>query len=195
MEISQTFPLPYIIERATDTSVLSNFYCGIEQMDSFIHRRDGLRLYVESNLTNLWLLYEKEIVVGFFALSKSSLILNSIDLGNIHDESSSNLHSLFDHIESFPAVKIDYIAIRKEYQKTGIGSGLLWMIRERVINDILSSTLFITVDAFDTHSYSSVGFYKKNFFRESEYGLVQNQNKSREGKMVDTKLMYLPLLK
>lgn len=195
MEVKKDFDLPYTVERTEDVSVLFDFYCGIEEMDKFIHSYEGLKLFVESKLTNLWLIRQEKSIVGLFALSKSSLILNSYDIRNVRARTPQAMESLFEQIDSFPALKIDYIAIQKDFRKRGTGSDVLGLIRDEAINDKLSSTLFIIVEAFDTELYSSVGFYKKNYFKESEYGMVKNQNKSREGISVDTKLMYLPLMR
>lgn len=195
MEVKDDMCLPYIVERVDNISSLADFYCGIDQMDNFIHAQNGLELFVESKLTNLWIIRQGSIVIGFFALSKSSLILNTYDIRNVQSDSSIPLKSLFEQIQSYPALKIDYIAIQKNLRSRKIGSRILGLIREKALSDELSSTLFIIVEAFDVASYSSVGFYKKNYFKESEYGIVQNQNKSRDGISVDTKLMYLPLFK
>lgn len=53
--------------------------------------------------------------------------------------------------------------------------------------------MFIIVDALDIEEYSAVNFYKKNYFKYSEYGIVKNQNKRLYGERTDTRLMYLPL--
>lgn len=190
-----TTDIPYIVERAENVSVLSDFFCGIKQMDDFIHQHDGLKLYVESKLTNLWIIRRESLIIGIFALSKSSLILNSYDVRDVKTENSENLETIFEQVESFPALKIDYLAIRNDFRGKRIGSEVVGLIREKILDDRLSATMFIIVEAYDTMSYSSVGFYRKNYFKESEYGLVKNQNKRREGKLVDTKLMYLPLIK
>lgn len=100
-----------------------------------------------------------------------------------------------DHIESFPALKIDYIAIQEGHRKMGLGSDILSLIREKALEDEFSATSFIIVEAYDSPSYSSVRFYLKNCFRQSDYGLVKAQNKSREGITGDTCLLYLPLVR
>lgn len=160
MDVNKYNVLPYTVERTDNVSVLSDFYCGIDQMDAFIHDKSGLKLYVDSKLTNLWIIRQGEITVGIFALSKSSLILNSFDFKTVKPDAIPNLESLIEQVESFPALKIDYIAIQKDHRKNGIGSGILSLIRDKALEDDFSATLFIIVEAFDTPSYSSVGFYK-----------------------------------
>lgn len=68
------------IKRADDISALFNFRWGVKAMDDFIHDKEkGLAKYIELKLSKLWLVYEGEEVVAFFALSKDALVLNSQD--------------------------------------------------------------------------------------------------------------------
>lgn len=181
-----------IVEKVDDISSLTDFYCGVKSMDTFIHSKyNGLNDFVTHGLTNLWIVRECDEVIGFFALSKSALILNSFDIRNLEDETNSN--DIFELRESFPALKIDYLAIREDLKFKGLGSDLLLTICDGAKSDRFSATMFIIVDALDTPEYSAVEFYNKNYFKESEYGLVKNQNKQIYGDKVDTKLMYLPL--
>ena len=65
-------------ERAEDISALLNFKCGIKQMDDFIrNKHKGLQKHIELGLSHLWLVYEKEKVIAFFALSKDALTLKA----------------------------------------------------------------------------------------------------------------------
>lgn len=194
MGMSLNSDCKYKLERTDDVSVLSNFFCGIAYMDNFIHNDDGLKLFVEARLTNLWIVRQENDIIGFFALSKGSLVLSTQDICDVKSESNLSFQSLIKDVDSCPALRIDYLAIRKDYRGRGIGSGILDAIRQATLEDKLSSTLFLIVDAYDTNSYSSVGFYRKNFFKMSDYGLTKNQNKMLwQGINPDTKLMYLPL--
>ena len=81
------------IERAADTSALSNFRCGVKSMDDFIHnKRNGLGKFIQLRPSNLWIVYEDETAVAFFALSKDALMLNSEDRRNMeHKEQNTNI--------------------------------------------------------------------------------------------------------
>lgn len=181
-----------VIENVDNTEMLSDFHCGIPSMDDFIHKkRNGLNDFVIHGLTSLWIIREADQVIGFFALSKSALILNSIDVREI--EGSGSEKDIFELRESFPAIKIDYLAVSIDHKSNRLGSEILSIIREGAIRDKFSASMFIIVEALDTPDYSAVGFYRKNFFRESEYGLVKKQSKRIYGERIDTSLMYLPL--
>ncbi len=68
------------IRRADDTSALFDFKCGVKSMDDFIHDpKEGLAKFIKLRLSNLWIVFEGEKAVAFFALSKDALMLNSED--------------------------------------------------------------------------------------------------------------------
>lgn len=181
-----------VIENVDNAELLHNFHCGIPSMDDFIHKKkNGLNDFVIHGLTSLWIIREGDQVIGFFALSKSALILNSIDVREMEENGSEK--DFFELRESFPAIKIDYLAVSDHHRSNRLGSEILSIIREGTIRDKFSASMFIIVEALDTPEYSAVEFYRKNYFRESEYGLVKKQSKRIYGERVDTSLMYLPL--
>lgn len=186
------------IKRADNTSALSDFRCGVKSMDDFIHdKKNGLAKFIEYGLSNLWLVYEGEKVVAFFALSKDVLILNTNDAHNIlEDENLSSLlpqeneTKFWDH-DKFPAIEIDYLAVCEEKRNKHLGTALVNKIVDFAAQDSLSATKFITVEALDTNEYSAVKFYKEHCdFELSDYGIVQNENKVRDGERPTTRLMY-----
>ena len=189
------------IRRADDTSALFDFRCGVDSMDDFIHNREeGLAKFIELGLSNLWLVYEGEKVVAFFALSKDSLILNNDDARNItRDDKLSSLlpskdETKFWSQEKYPAIEIDYLAVCEEKRKEPgehLGTALVGMIVDFAAKDRLSATKFITVEALDTKEYSAVNFYK-NFcdFEFREVGMQKNQYKMLYGEQPTTKRMY-----
>lgn len=92
------------IERALNVSALASFFCGVKSMDRFIHdEHNGLGKYVENGLTNLWIVRQDGLICGFYALSKSSLIINSEDIRNLSRKEEG--YYWFDLESSFPSVK------------------------------------------------------------------------------------------
>ena len=185
------------IRRADDTSALLNFRCGVEMMDDFIQDKEkGLAKFIGLGLSNLWLVYEGERVVAFFALSKDALILNSEDIYNITgDEKLSNIlpskdEEKFWGQEKYPALEIDYFAVSEEKRKEHLGTALVSTIVDFAAQDRLSATKFITVEAYDTKKYSTVDFYKKCGFELSEKGMDRNRYKEMYGEQPTTKRMY-----
>lgn len=192
----------FTIKRADDTSALSHFFCGEKPIDDFIHNtKDGLAKHIELGLSKLFIVFEGQQVVAFFALSKDALILNSADRHMISKDSkiASALppddESFFWDKDKFPAVEIDYFAVSEHKRYSHIGSALIGHIIDEVAQDSLSATLFITVEAYDTRDYSAVGFYKKCGFKLSESGQVRNQSMMIDTDLIPTTTrMYIPVI-
>ena len=110
------------IERAADTSALSDFWCGVKSMDDFIHDTEkGLAKFIQLRLSNLWIVFEGDKAVAFFALSKDALMLNSEDRRNIERKEQNTIAlpnpddaDKFWDKEKYPAIEIDYLAVCKE---------------------------------------------------------------------------------
>lgn len=161
---------PITIRRADDTSALRHFECGLEDMDRFIHDQEqGLAKYIECRLSTLWLVYEGEKVVAFFALSKDVLVLNHQDRDHINKDEklSSSLpdkeNSVFWERDKYPAIEIDFFAVCKEKREikgNHLGTAIIESIAQIAAKDPFSSTLFLTVEALHTPQYSTIGFYK-----------------------------------
>lgn len=184
-----------IFEREDDVSSLSNFYCGYEPIDSFIHNKEkGLEKYVVSGLTALWIVRNNESPVAIFALSKSSLILNSFDNQELERGGVKIDPDIFDSKDNYPAVEIDYLAVAKEWRGKGLGEHIIAKIYEQICKDKFSATMFITVEAIDTPGYSAVGFYKKCGFKESDHAINKRLSQLNfTGTQSLTKRMYLHL--
>lgn len=189
------------IVRVDDTSALVNFRCGIKAMDDFIHDKEkGLAKYIELKLSNLWLVYEGEEVVAFFALSKDALVLNYQDrhiIGLDKNKSASlppKEEDVFWEQEKYPAIEIDYLAVRKdkrEEKSCHLGSAIIEEIAQFATKDKLSSTLFLTVEALDTKDYSTITFYKKHCgFAFSEKDIEKCEYNKRYGTTFTTRRMY-----
>lgn len=190
------------IERAADTSALSNFRCGVKSMDDFIHnKRNGLGKFIQLRLSNLWIVYEDETAVAFFALSKDALMLNSEDRRNMeHKEQNTNIlpsnsddADKFWEKEKYPAIEIDYFAVckeKRENQNDHLGTYIIEEICRMVEADIFSATMFLTVEALDTKEYSAVDFYRKCDFEFSDIAQNKYYYESMHGNQPITRRMY-----
>lgn len=183
------------IERADSVSALSDFYCGVKPLDDFIHNLDnGLDFFIKKHLTNLWIVFNHDEPIAFFALSKSNLVINNLDKQTLLNHYNWEIdEDIFLKKSSYPSVEIDYFAIKNTYRNKGIGRLILSEITNKVLIDKLSATMFLTLEAYNTPSYSSVNFYKKCEFQISEHGMLQNQYKERYGERSLTIRMYKTL--
>jgi len=131
-------------KRTDNASVLFDFYCGIDEMDSFIHdklqgridRKDGLLMYV---------IEDGGQTVAMTAVKESTI--------EVHIEGKGR----FD----VEALEIEYLAVRKELQRKHIGKQVISWIEDSVLNDYPDSK-FISVRAFVDRdiNYSAVPFYR-----------------------------------
>lgn len=189
------------IRRADDTSALRYFECGLESMDHFIHDQEkGLAKYIECRLSTLWLVYEGEKVVAFFALSKDALVLNHQDRDHINKDEklSSSLpdkeNNIFWKQDKYPAIEIDFLAVCKEKREikgNHLGTAIIESIAQIAAKDPFSSTLFLTVEALDMPEYSTIKFYKDHCgFEFSEKARDAYEYNRRYGNNFITRRMY-----
>lgn len=189
------------IARTDDVSALAGFKCGVDSMDRFIHdRENGLEKFIKLRLSNLWIVYEGDKAVAFFALSKDALVLNSDDRTNIErDEGKSALlapkedAAMFWNKDKYPAVEIDYLAVceeRRTMAEDHLGTFIINQIAQRAVHDQFSATLFLTVEALDTKEYSAVDFYKGCDFEFSEVAKNKYNYDVVFGNQPTTRRMY-----
>ena len=158
----------YEFKRVDDTSTLFDFESGVEPIDKFIKNKEkGLEKFIKLRLSNLWVVFERGEAVALFALSKDAIMLNNEDRRNIEQDKDkasalvpSGNEEKFWEKERFPAIEIDYLAVRKNKRNVHLGTLIIDAISERALEDELSATMFLTVEAYDTKDYSAVEFYK-----------------------------------
>lgn len=193
------------IVRVDDTSALSNFMCGVPSMDKFIHDpENGLAKFIKLRLSYLWIVFENEKAVAFFALSKDALVLNNEDRRNLEskEKSAAALPSPCDadkfwDKEKYPAIEIDYLAVCKEKRDNPndyLGTYIIEEICRITYVDLFSATMFLTVEALDTKEYSAVEFYKKCGFQFSDKAQNKYIYNTINGNQPTTRRMYKIIL-
>lgn len=152
-------------ERTTDASALSDFFCGIQSMDDYIHKE--LQDYVSMGNCEMYIVREDNDVIAMFCLDNNSLMLSDTTKENMKKGvkpcplGTSDPDSLFWYKPSFDAVEITYLAVTVSRQRQHIG----WFIIEQIMNRVCVSGEyncdFVTVRALKEKDYSAVPFYKK----------------------------------
>ena len=189
------------IVRADDISALVDFKCGVPSMDKFIHdEQNGLAKFIKLHLSNLWIVFEENKAVAFFALSKDALMLNSEDRRVIEhkDKHTKALlevddADMFWNKEKYPAFEIDYLAVCEEKRNNPndhLGTYLIEEICKMADVDIFSATMFLTVEALDTKEYSAVDFYLSCGFEYSEVAKNKYNYATMFGNRPTTRRMY-----
>lgn len=157
-----------------DAAELTNFQCGIPEMDDFIHGE--LAYSIEGRYCVPYALKQGEEIIAFYALSYDSLVFpNDYFEDFIHGYSSSGVPDIpsrywpiFESKQQYPAMSISYFAVAAAYQHQHIGSALLEDIINRIRKKDDAGCQFVVVDALVTDRYSALAFYAKNGFTVCE---------------------------
>lgn len=132
-------------ERDIFKESLSNFNCGIREIDVLIHKKEGgLLSFISENKTESFTVFFQEEPVAVFVFSDGVL---ETDAG------------------TYESKEIDFIAVKKEYRDKGIGKRIIQAIEDNCRNN---SIAFLTVGAFINKHYSAEGFYKKCGFETTD---------------------------
>lgn len=146
----------YHYEKLSSKHDLSNFSCGVKDLDEFL-KEDALNQQ-EQNLSVTYLAIYENKILGYV-----SILADTIECKTI-----SKIKGKY---PSYPAVKIGRLAIDKKYKGQGLGNEILdsiCIIIKKISNKLGIS--FITVDSY----CNARKFYLKNEFK---YGIVHNPQK------------------
>ena len=143
-------------EILTDTSMLSDFTCGLQVMDDFIHY--NLQSFLDSNSCLSYCLKdENEKVVAFFILQSDQISI--VDEDTIDDMQLIHPNLSVTSIE-YKTMEIEYLAVATAHQRKGIGTECIRQILD-IAKEQQRDTFFLTVDAYKSREYSAVPFYRK----------------------------------
>lgn len=159
-----------VIKHLKDFNSLSDFYCGIPEMDRFIHSG-----FEDSVLNHFCVPYSVIVggeMVALFALNYDSVVLpddykDDLMLGATAfgvPEISDTYEETFWAKWHYPAIEISYFAVKESYQRKRIGKRIIEEIVTFARNQEMAGCQFITVEAYRTKGYSAEGFYHKCLF-------------------------------
>ena len=136
----------YHYEKLSSKHDLSNFSCGVEDLDEFL-KEDALEQQ-EKNLSVTYIAIYNNRIIGYVSILADKLECKTIKKKN----------GIYPY---YPAVKIGRLAVDEKYKGLGLGNDILDTIS--IIIKKMSKKLgisFITVDAYCT----ARNFYSKNEF-------------------------------
>ena len=162
--------LELVFERIDDASVLSNFYCGIQEMDDFIH--NNLQDYLKRTDCEAYAVKHEGEIIAMLSLGEDVLCLDEDDKGDMRSgfipKPSKALENQAFLIErEFPAIEITYLAVGRNWRGKGIGEFIISQVENKVLFE-RPECEFITVEAYHTEGYSAVGFYAHCDFTPAE---------------------------
>ena len=144
-------------ESFTDASILSEFTCGLQEMDDFIHH--NLQSFLDTKPCNAYCLKDAtETIVAFFVLQPEMISI-------VDDDAKEDIQLIHPNIQletiEYKTMEIEYLAVSKNLQRQGIGTECIAQIM-RIAQEMQDTDLFfLTADAFKTGEYSAVPFYRK----------------------------------
>ncbi|MBR5038236.1 MAG: GNAT family N-acetyltransferase [Prevotella sp.] len=135
-------------ERTDDMSVLSDFYCGIDEMDNFIHNKLQGKIDGIPELES-YIIREEGSIVAMTAIREKPLDLRKSDGSRF----------------AIDALEIEYLAVRKDLRDTGIGESIIQWIDDKARNEH-QDCRYLSVNALvdPDYGYSAVPFYEKCHF-------------------------------
>jgi len=152
------------------TDILKGFECGIHEMDAFIN--DALDDFLKNDPRyQLNVVADDELgIVAMFVISHGIFVDNDDEFQDIPFGKPWSFMDDDFQIQSgmmYPALEIDYLAVRKDVRESGYGS---MIIEEISLRAKKKNFYFLTVDAYHTKGYSAIPFYEKQgFFAVQEY--------------------------
>lgn len=132
-------------ERTDDMSVLSDFYCGIDEMDSYIHNHLQTKVNSDGKLES-YIVRENNEIVAMTAIKEDKLRVKKSD-GNMFE---------------IDCLEIEYLAVKKELRQKGIGETIIQWIYDKAKTEHADSRYLSVLAYVDMdYGYSAVPFYEK----------------------------------
>ena len=147
---------------------VAGFDCGDSDLNSFL-LEDAMH-FLEKRIANTFILEDEGKIVAYFCLLNDEV--SRLEITNSRWREIKDTFPDGKHFRSYPSIKIGRFAVSSNYQGHDIGSLLMDLLKDQLIEEQSSSAFrFITVDAY----ISAIPFYEKNGFKllkekdENEY--------------------------
>ena len=147
---------------------VAGFDCGDNDLNSFL-LEDAMH-FLEKRIANTFILEDEGKIVAYFCLLNDKV--SRLEITNSRWREIKDTFPDGKHFRSYPSIKIGRFAVSSNYQGHDIGSLLMDLLKDQLIEEQSSSAFrFITVDAY----ISAIPFYEKNGFKllkekdENEY--------------------------
>lgn len=169
-----------IFRRLESNDERGTFDCGDNDLNDFF--LNDSKIGSEQLISVTYAVEKDKELVAFFCVSNDSIRKN--------DTTNSGKRKLFNNVpknkryHSMPAVKIGRLATQKEFQRNGIGTQVLDIIKVLFTDKNKTGCRFIIVDA--VNNKETLNFYIRNGF--------EFLNQPESSKNEHTRLMFFDLL-
>lgn len=153
------------------------FDCDNKDLNEYFHV-DSIKA-CEELIAVTYVIYDEGNAVAYYCVSNDA-IRSDLTSNTVFKRIRNKIVTPEKRYRSMPAVKIGRFAVRKDLQRSGIGSNLMAGIKFDFVTGNKTGCRFIIVDAYQT----SINFYKKNGF-----DFLSGTDKDEE-----TRLMYFDLI-
>ena len=146
------------IVRLTAAYEMKPFDCGDADLNGFL--LNDAKMYLEKKLAFTFILEDAGNIVAYYSLLNDKVAKR--ETTNAAWRKMKKLFPHQKHFNSYPAVKIGRLAVSIAYRGQGIGTELVSMVKQMLVNkSALSACRFLTVDAYK----EALPFYVKNGFK------------------------------
>ena len=136
---------------------IDDFDCGDNDLNKFLSE-DAFD-FQEKRIANTFVLEDSGKIVAYFCLLNDKI--SRLEITNSRWRKIKDVFPDSKHFRSYPSIKIGRFAVSSDYRGQNIGSLLMDLLKEKLLEEHGSSAFrFITVDAY----LSAIPFYKKNGF-------------------------------
>ena len=143
--------------RLTPNYVLTDFDCGDDQLNKFLFEDAKPSLVLR--IANTFILEDEGRIVAYLCLLNDKVSKDEI-IGSRWKKIRANFPK-DKQFRSYPTVKIGRFAVSKDYRGQNIGSRLMDIVKDLLLqSSAYSAFRYITVDTY----LSAVPFYEKNGF-------------------------------
>lgn len=147
----------YELTKVGDFTITARFDCGASDLTEFF-RQDSVQ-YKSELLAETYALYLRKYKrigpLAFVALSNDVIKLS-------RPQKRRLIHHKKRYLKEYPAVKIARLGVDKKFQRKGIGTHLLNLLKVFFTTDNRTGCRFMTVDAYNEGGVFA--FYKTNEF-------------------------------
>lgn len=175
--MSILFDLPF--NRLSPEDSLKPFSCKNKDLTDFFH--DDSALYGRQLLATTYTFENEDEVVAYFSVLNDRISCEQAETGKFPRRVYKKIPN-GKRRDAYPAVKIGRLAVNIKYERKGIGSDILDVIKHFFISNNKTGCRFITVDASNED-------YVINFYRKNGFIFLTDEDKED-----DTRLMFFDLI-
>jgi len=172
------------LEKITDIKMLQAFDCGDSDLNEYF-QKDAI-LHKEALISQTYHLKATEEDNIDFPVALIDLCNDAIRLKKFKETSPNIPESK--RYPFLPAVKITRLGVSIPFQKHGVGSHLINMVKKLFLTRNRTGCRFVTVDAYNFYDQRAIKFYKNNDFA---FFSDKDKNKNTRAMFFDLKRLLM----